>query len=394
MKKTTQKTTILQIIPNLTIGGVQGHTLELHEGFCRRGIQSLILADEGPLTPLAEKMGGEIYTHPIGSKNPLDFYKNKKKVEEILHRHAVDAILVGSRAPAWTLALGGFYKKLPIIGTYHGVYGHQNQLKRYYNQIMLRGPKTIAVSQYVAKHIQQIYPEALGKTELHTIPQGVDTTFYNPEKFTELDIQETRISWGVGKTQKVILVPGRIRPIKGQDLIVEAALNLPKFEQQTLKIIFLGPHDPQCPYTSKLLEKVKASPSLFHYSSGSENMPLSYASADGVLQYSTKPESFGRVVIEGMAMEKPIILADQGPAREILTAKEGFLTTPRTPRQLSELLSFFMTLPEDRLKTLGKRGRDRVKRLYSLEKNIEKTLFVLQESIRQWHHKQASAPRP
>ena len=64
-----------------------------------------------------------------------------------------------------------------------------------------------------------------------------------------------------------------------------------------------------------------------------------YPEFDLVVHFSTRPEPFGRVIVEAMASGVPVIAADAGGPREIVEdGVTGWLAPPRDVRKLSELM--------------------------------------------------------
>ena len=66
---------------------------------------------------------------------------------------------------------------IPWIATYHGVYGTEPRfLKVPYNRIMLKGLRTICVSEYVKRHVLETYSP--DPARLVVIHRGADTDVF------------------------------------------------------------------------------------------------------------------------------------------------------------------------------------------------------------------------
>jgi glycosyltransferase involved in cell wall biosynthesis len=66
-----------------------------------------------------------------------------------------------------------------------------------------------------------------------------------------------------------------------------------------------------------------------------------------ILHTSTEPEPFGRVIIEGMAADRPVIAASAGGVTEIVRhRKNGWLVAPGNVEALSEAIETLRTTPE------------------------------------------------
>ena len=104
-------------------------------------------------------------------------------------------------------------------------------------------------------------------------------------------------------------------------------------------------------------------------------LPAYYSSADVVVLPSTsRLEAFGIVGLEAMASGKPLILSDIPGVRDVISKKEGYIVEPLDPEALAKALQKIWDGPE-MAKEMGKRGRERVEKLFSWEKvskDIEK----------------------
>jgi len=88
-------------------------------------------------------------------------------------------------------------------------------------------------------------------------------------------------------------------------------------------------------------------------------------------------ESFGRVIIEALALERPVVAARSGGPEEIIEeGKTGLLVSPRDPGALSRAID--MALGDIRAaKEMGRRGRIMVEKKF----NLDRTVAELSEEI-------------
>jgi 1,4-alpha-glucan branching enzyme len=91
-------------------------------------------------------------------------------------------------------------------------------------------------------------------------------------------------------------------------------------------------------------------------------------------------EPFGIVVLEGMAMKKPVIASDTGGIREIINnERNGILFEPGNAKELADKISYLI-IDEDRRRALGDLARKRAY-IFSWERTYEKTLNVYNEIL-------------
>jgi len=82
--------------------------------------------------------------------------------------------------------------------------------------------------------------------------------------------------------------------------------------------------------------------------------------ADIVLHASTVPEPFGLVIVEAMALGKPVIAASAGGPTEILTPRLGLMFDTDRPEELAQHLTQLADDPGFR-ELLGARARERAR---------------------------------
>jgi len=80
-------------------------------------------------------------------------------------------------------------------------------------------------------------------------------------------------------------------------------------------------------------------------------------------------EPFGRVIIEAMAMEKPVIATSSGASTEIVSGDCGILVEPGNVEQLKEAI---IALLKDQVlaNKIGKRGREIVSKRFTIDRHV------------------------
>jgi len=96
-------------------------------------------------------------------------------------------------------------------------------------------------------------------------------------------------------------------------------------------------------------------------------MPAALMLADVVLNASTEPEAFGRVVVEAQAMGRVVVAASHGGAAEtIIDRLTGILVPPGDAEALAGAIDWVLALtPEERI-AWGLRARTMVSENYSV----------------------------
>jgi glycosyltransferase involved in cell wall biosynthesis len=108
---------------------------------------------------------------------------------------------------------------------------------------------------------------------------------------------------------------------------------------------------------------------------------LVYPELDAAVHYSTRPEAFGRVVLEAMACGVPVVAAAEGGPREILT-EGGWLVPPRNPPALAAALVAALRLSSADLMQVGRQGRVRAEDQFSARKFAKGVAEALWEVVK------------
>ena len=112
-----------------------------------------------------------------------------------------------------------------------------------------------------------------------------------------------------------------------------------------------------------------------------ENDVVAVMASIDLLVLFSKYESFGRVLIEAMAMERPVISSEcGGPAEIIEDKKSGILIKSRDASLLAESICYLYHNP-DLAKKMGIEGRKRVIKYFTADKYVESHVKLYQEIL-------------
>ena len=371
---------ILQIIPNMEIGGAERTVIEIANFLKEKKILPLVLTSGGKLINDLEKANIEVIKLPIDKKNPYSIIKNFFIFIKIFREKEIDLVHVRSRAPAWSAIFAAKRIGIPVLTTWHGHVSNSSFLKKVYNSIMLKGDAVIANSSYTAKRISKIYNLDINRIDI--ISRGVDVKSYELGKFSKTEIDNIKKLWSIDDNKRIILFPARLTRWKGHLVTIEA-INLLKKEKFFDHVIFLfaGEKAGAENYIKKLnsiITKFKLQENI-KLVERIENMPLAYHASDIVLSPSIEPEPFGRIPIEAQAAGKTIIASDHGAVRDTIKNGNnftGFKVKPNDPQALSIAIKQSITMDKKDLTKMHERAISNVKNNFSLENMCKKTLEV------------------
>ena len=214
-----RKLTIIQIVPEMDEGGVEGETLDFAVYLANQGHRSIVISGGGRLVRQLEEGGVEhILWKNIGDKN-LRCLKYIPKLRKFLVDEGVDVLHLRSRLPAWVGYLA--WKMIDnstrpaLVTSFHGFYSVNS-----YSTIMTKGERVIAVSNVIKKHIIGNYN--LDSTKIELIHGGYQEEIFDPERIEVTRSNMLRQRWKIDGSRLVIMLPGRLTTWKGQDVFIEA----------------------------------------------------------------------------------------------------------------------------------------------------------------------------
>ncbi len=326
------------------------------------------------------------------SKNPLTQWANVGRLRKIIRTESVDIVHVRSRAPAMAAVRAAKLERIHSVATYAGIYNARSALKTWYNGGMTRADMTIANSNFTRDHILKTYKVA--PERVITIPRGIDLKRFDPESFDVPRIMKMEEEWGVNTDDPRIrfLLAGRLTKWKGQTLILEAARLLKSEGLDNFYIVMAGDDQGRIAYTQALLKTIADYGLEEHVrlTGHVTDMPSAYHLCHYALAPSLEPEAFGRTAVEPQAMQRPPLASAHGATIEtVINGETGWLVPPGDARAWAEAMKTAMALKERTRFEMGKRGRARVKELFSLESMCGQTLDVYRALLilneRQFH---------
>ncbi|MCP4922600.1 MAG: glycosyltransferase family 4 protein [bacterium] len=374
------KIKVLQVLPALNSGGVERGTLEIAESIIKSGGQAFVASSGGTMVVDLQKMGAQHHLIPLETKSPWGIWKNVEKLKKLIQKEGIQLVHARSRAPAWSAYFACKSLGIPFVTTFHGTYGIGNSFKKHYNSVMVRGDRTIAISQFIQNHIFENYTSYLAdKSAVRLVFRGADLNAFAPEKVSLEKIRSWKKSQGLSLVVPTLVMPARLTRWKGQLSVLEAFKRL-KMQAQ---LVLVGDDQGRSSYRAEL-EAVVHQNNLenVHFLSHASDMSLVYGGADLVLHASTDPEAFGRVVAEAQAMGCPVLVSDLGAPKEIILEGEtGWAVSPHDPELMAEKMEMILKIDPERTEKLSMAARRHIQKNFSTQTLTEKTLALYQELI-------------
>ncbi|WP_404452584.1 glycosyltransferase family 4 protein [Virgibacillus necropolis] len=244
--------------------------------------------------------------------------------------------------------------------------------------------KIITISNYIAKTIEDLFPEASPK--LQTIYSGVDLDRFassysvNVRKMRKSLRKEHNLT---GK--KVILYAGRLSPNKGIDVLIRAIPELTK-KHDNVALVIMG---------SKWFSDNSLTDYIAYVRALADRLPIQvvqtgfvspdkiqdwFAASDIFVCTSQWQEPLARVHYEAMAAALPMITTDRGGNKEVIEPyKNGILVeNPEDTGEFVKHLSYLLSNPKIG-KEMGEYGRTLAEKNYTWDRVVNDILSVWEE---------------
>lgn len=376
-KRREDKLTVMQLLPELNSGGVERGTLEMGRFLVTNNHRSIVVSGGGRLVKQLEEDGSEHITRTIGSKSPIAL-SHILPLRRLL-KGGVDVLHLRSRMPAWIGYLAWLSilpRKRPLlVTTFHGFYSVNA-----YSAIMAKGDGVIAVSKAIKKHI---YDNYLRTENVRLIFRGVEADSFDPAKVTEDRVQLLVNEWNIDPKHPILMLPGRLTRLKGQEIFLKSLLLLQKTDFQA---VLVGDTKDNPGFTTELLDFIKKNnlSDKVRLVGHCNDMPAAFMVADIVISASSlEPEAFGRTTVEAMAMGCPVIVTAHGGSLEtVVPGENGWLVQPSDPTDLARAIDEALETREEVLQRIGQRNRERVTKKFTAGAMCEQTLSFYFELLK------------
>ena len=305
---------VVQLLPAMDGGGVEQGTVEIARALVAAGHESIVVSNGGRLVNTLANEGSRHVTWDIGRKRPA-IALDVSKFRRWLGQERPDVVHARSRMPGWVAWLA-WRRMAPadrprFVTTVHGLYTVGR-----YSAVMTRGERVIAVSETARRYALDNYP-GLDADRVTRIDRGVDRARFRKDFRPSADwLQQWRAAYPTLADRPMVVLPGRITRLKGHADFAAAMSHLGANGVDAVGVVVGGVEPRHRSYQATLAKRAPDLVFTGHRSDVREIM----AHAAAVVSLSTRPESFGRTVLEALSVGTPVVGYDHGGVGEILAA--------------------------------------------------------------------------
>lgn len=333
---------------------------------------------EGRLLEELRKIGIPVY--PIEtpllfrSNNPFklmkyipQFWKITKRLKTIVQQEKIDLIHANSFSAHLYSILAAKITHRPLIWHMHDFVS-----PRWFNRWCIWFAGKMANQVICNSDAVRSVMVALG------VPSGICKTVYNGMNCernlpSPAEQEQIRKELKIPDNTLVISMVGAITHWKGQHIFIQAAAQIVKLFPEVRFLIvgdiILDSDQEYKLHLQKLVSQLGIQSQVI-FTGFRNDISLIMASSDIMVHSSVKPEPYGMVIVEAMALKKPVIAARAGGVIEIvIDGVTGLLVTPEKSSELATAMQTLITSPELRQK-MGDAGRKQVEQSFNIRQNI------------------------
>ncbi|GAB4578957.1 MAG: glycosyltransferase [Anaerolineales bacterium] len=329
----------------------------------------------------------ELSAHiPTFAEGILEFARAKGVQYDLIHSHYwMSGIAAQYLKKAWNIpvvhmfhTLGHMKNRVAGFGEAEGEYRINGEL-----EVLNLADRIVAATPAELAQLQWLY-----KADTHkivVIPPGVDVARFYP-----IPKDEAREFANIPLEHQNILFVGRIEPLKGVDLLIQAIGMMTRqgfVNRKKLSVTIIG-GDPNVSRAEMTHEMARLQDLRNEYGVGDvvaflgkrgQDTLVYYYSAADVLVMPSHYESFGMVALEAMACATPVVATEVGGlAYLIKDGQTGFLFPGDDPDALCSRLTALITNPQAR----ERMGRQAVEHAHQYRwQEVARQLVQVYESL-------------
>lgn len=359
--------------------GAQRSLLSLIEGLDRSRFRPMVVCPQpGFLSGKAEELGVQVHILPIYdfvfTSNPLRLvhqawrlWSNVFMLRRLLRREKVDLVHVNCFKVGPPYAIAAWVLGIPCIWHIREILITSPFRKKVLVEMIRSLPhRVIAVSEACAAPFRR---GNRGHSKIRVIYNGIDGEAFR----TQADAQAIRTEFGLASDTPLVGCVGQLIPWKGQDDFLRVAARvLSDFPEATFLIV--GEEVESHQGFQAVLEELALTLGIRDrviFTGFRQDAASLLASMDVFLHCAVQPDPLPRVILEAMALGKPIVATDTGGIPELIEeGRTGFLAPAR---DVDSLAKATISLLSDRelAGRMGEAASERVQERFSLSQHVQ-----------------------
>ncbi len=304
---------IIEVLPELDIGGVERHVIDLANELAERGHDIVVISAGGKMQcQLSQKVSHLCL--PVHKKNPLTGWLCARKIAKFAKDGKYQLIHAHSRVPAWIARWVSKMAGIPYVVTAHVDFGNKS---RWIYSPYRDAARVICVSEAVR--------------------EGMKDCFYENTQVVLNGLDEPKVHWNDDNPKDFVkfLFVGRLSSVKGLQDVLKA---LPADKSWTLDVLGDGPMRPELEGLVKELGLSKKV--TFH---GYSDRADEFMADSSCLLFPSYIEGMPLTLARAVQIGIPVLASDIEPVAEMAGTRDGLLKPGDTEEWRRAINNFLCT---------------------------------------------------
>ena len=319
---------------------------------------------------------------PLSSSNPWQLWRAYQRLQSLIEEQQIQ-IVNAHRSEGFPLLvlLRQRLKSFALIrtrGTTRPLRDHWVNRKLHEDWI----EAVIVPAQVIASQLRQVLN--LPSERLQVIYYPVNPSSIDSQG--ESEAQQSRLECldrlGIPRHCRVIGIVGRIRPVKGQRILLKSFATLRKrFPDIVLLMLYRDTNEAEAEWQGLLQDLVESNlqQSVYLYGYREDVLEIMRHTDIGVVS-SVDSEVICRVAVEFFSVGTPVVAFPTGALPEIIQdSVTGRIAKDKSAEALAEILEWMLESPK-RIAEFGKNARQQSLERFDPNKLLEQTLSVYEQS--------------
>lgn len=301
---------------------------------------TVIFLEDGPLVKQVQALGIQALVLKAGRLRELNkFVATSKRIAEIARSEKVDVIFSWMAKAHLYGGAAALITGIPSMWYQHCASTSCDPLTQLV--LLLPTQSILACSQYQAALQSSFYP----RYPVCTVYPGVDLS--QAKEISTISAKAMRQKLGISEEGPIIGMATRLQQWKGVHVFIDAIPKILEKYPTALFPIIGGEHYSEKEYLLFLQERIRALGIEAQTKIlGFKKNPLEWMQAMDIVVHASKDEPFGMVVVEAMALGKPVIAGSHGGPPEIITPGiDGLLSAYGDSEKLAENILAYLNDP-------------------------------------------------
>lgn len=338
----------------------------------------IVFLEKGPLVTDCQSSTTETHLVPAGRlRNLFQYVRTVRSIASIARRVQADAVFGWMSKGHIYGGVAALLAGIPALWFQHGLPADIHWIDRLASLIPT---ETVVTCSQAGAHAQsQLWPH---QNTMVAHP-GTDVEWFSPNTLPDPTTQRTRL--GLPTDVPIIAIVGRLQRWKGIHVFVDGMDRVVQTYPEARGVIVGPEHDLEPNYLAELNEQIQALGLTERIDLvGFQSNVREWMHAADILVHASDREPFGLVVIEALAMGKPVIATDTAGPTEIITHDETGLLTPYG--DAGALANEILGLLDDPMRAdrIAAAGRRRAQD-FSVERYVNRIADILDQHIRRTH---------